>query len=147
MRLNHLRALAVGVTSPQPKSDISDFGQLMVPNSGKPEFGWGEVRSRLRDPGEGARPPNRTAAPSPGMCAQGAPIPTSPLRGEVKSGCVNFVGNALVCITSPRSPTAFRLSTRRNRTSSVLHDTTPSSPAGDSAQPPNPRPLLIRFSP
>ena len=30
-------------TSPQPKSDISDFGQLIVPNSGKPEFGWGEV--------------------------------------------------------------------------------------------------------
>jgi hypothetical protein len=24
----------------QPKSDISDFGQLGVPNSGKPEFGW-----------------------------------------------------------------------------------------------------------
>jgi phosphomethylpyrimidine synthase len=28
--------------SPQPKSDISDFGQSNVPNSGKPEFGWGE---------------------------------------------------------------------------------------------------------
>src|SRR6266478_4297562 len=28
--------------SPQPKSDISDFGHLRVPNSGKPEFGWGE---------------------------------------------------------------------------------------------------------
>jgi hypothetical protein len=24
----------------QPKSDISDFGQLGMPNSGKPEFGW-----------------------------------------------------------------------------------------------------------
>jgi hypothetical protein len=24
----------------QPTSDISDFGQLEVPNSGKPEFGW-----------------------------------------------------------------------------------------------------------
>ena len=24
----------------QPKSDVSDFGQLEVPNSGKPEFGW-----------------------------------------------------------------------------------------------------------
>ena len=24
----------------QPKSDLSDFGQLKVPNSGKPEFGW-----------------------------------------------------------------------------------------------------------
>jgi len=27
----------------QPKSDISDLGQLIVPNSGKPEFGRGEV--------------------------------------------------------------------------------------------------------
>ena len=27
----------------QPKSDISDLGQLYVPNSGKPEFGRGEV--------------------------------------------------------------------------------------------------------
>ena len=24
----------------QPKSDVSDFGQLKVPNSGKPELGW-----------------------------------------------------------------------------------------------------------
>jgi hypothetical protein len=24
----------------QPKSDISDFGHLRVPNSGKAEFGW-----------------------------------------------------------------------------------------------------------
>ena len=24
----------------QPKSDVSDFGQPEVPNSGKPEFGW-----------------------------------------------------------------------------------------------------------
>src|SRR2546425_1979800 len=32
--------------SPQPKSDISDFGQSKVPNSGKPEFGWGEGAHR-----------------------------------------------------------------------------------------------------
>ena len=32
----------------QPKSDISDFGPLKVPNSGKPEFGCEER-------GEGAR--------------------------------------------------------------------------------------------
>ena len=31
---------------PQPKSDISELGNLRVPNSGKPEFGW-----------EGGRPP------------------------------------------------------------------------------------------
>jgi hypothetical protein len=34
----------------QPKSDLSDFGQLKVPNSGKPEFG-GE-----REPTESAAP-------------------------------------------------------------------------------------------
>ena len=28
--------------SPLPKSDVSDFGQPAMPNSGKPEFGWGE---------------------------------------------------------------------------------------------------------
>jgi hypothetical protein len=28
--------------SPLPKSDISDFGRPEVPNSGEPEFGWGE---------------------------------------------------------------------------------------------------------
>ena len=27
---------------PQPKLDISDFGQSKMPNSGKPEFGCGE---------------------------------------------------------------------------------------------------------
>src|SRR5229473_1911161 len=70
MRLNHLRSLTVSVTSPRR----------------------GEVGSRLRDPGEGDRLPNASTAPSPGMRAQCAPIPTSPLRGEVKSGCVNLVG-------------------------------------------------------
>ncbi len=30
-------------TSPLPKSDVSDLGHFKVPNSGKPEFGWGEV--------------------------------------------------------------------------------------------------------
>ena len=30
---------SVGLPLPQPKSDISDFGPLNVPNSGKPEFG------------------------------------------------------------------------------------------------------------
>jgi len=33
-------------TSPQPKSDLSDFGQSKTPNSGKPEFGRGEVAAR-----------------------------------------------------------------------------------------------------
>ena len=38
----------------QPKSDLSDFGQLRMPNSGKPEFGWercacGEAASHQHD--------------------------------------------------------------------------------------------------
>src|SRR5215467_2493530 len=38
----------------QPKSDISDFGHSIVPNSGKPEFGCGESLPRL-DRGSPAR--------------------------------------------------------------------------------------------
>src|SRR5207344_392265 len=49
----HGRWSCAGFTSPRPKSDISDLGHFKVPNSGKPEFGWGEVGSRSRDPGEG----------------------------------------------------------------------------------------------
>jgi DNA helicase-2/ATP-dependent DNA helicase PcrA len=62
---------AAGVTSPQPKSDISDLGQSKVPNSGKPEFGWGEVEQS--DPGEGEQNYRESDPPSPHP---------SPLRGE-----------------------------------------------------------------
>ena len=34
----------ISVIPPQPKSDISDLGHLRVPNSGKPEFGWGGIK-------------------------------------------------------------------------------------------------------
>ena len=48
------RLRTVGATNsiipPQPKSDISDLGHLRVPNSGKPEFGWGGW-PRLARPG------------------------------------------------------------------------------------------------
>jgi hypothetical protein len=38
--MNHaLAARSVGSLS-QSKSDLSDFDQLKMPNSGKPEFGW-----------------------------------------------------------------------------------------------------------
>src|ERR1700730_6253324 len=53
-------------TSPQPNSDISDFGHFKVPNSGKPEFGWGEVgmgASCAPIPGEGASDPFRRLVP------------------------------------------------------------------------------------
>jgi len=46
----------ISVIPPQPKSDISDLGHLRVPNSGKPEFGWGGWPSEAR-PG-GAVMPN-----------------------------------------------------------------------------------------
>src|SRR5262249_49546540 len=49
---------ARSASSPQPKSDISDFGQLKAPNSGKPEFGGGEGW------GEGVTGP-RIVTPSP----------------------------------------------------------------------------------
>src|SRR6266436_10243639 len=49
-------------TSPQPKSDLSDFGQSKRPNSGKPEFGWGEVGARSA-PGEGGRIYRGNSAP------------------------------------------------------------------------------------
>jgi hypothetical protein len=40
-------ALSRFVPSPQPKSDLSDFGRLKAPNSGKPEFGRGEGAHRV----------------------------------------------------------------------------------------------------
>jgi DNA helicase II / ATP-dependent DNA helicase PcrA len=43
------------VTSPQSKSDLSDFDQSKTPNSGKPEFGRGEVDARSAS-GEGDSP-------------------------------------------------------------------------------------------
>jgi hypothetical protein len=36
----HERAANAACSLSQPKSDVSDFGRLRVPNSGKPEFGW-----------------------------------------------------------------------------------------------------------
>src|SRR6266436_9008509 len=65
-------------TSPQPKSDLSDFGQSKRPNSGKPEFGWGEVGARSA-PGEGGpvyRSIERSGPPHPN------PLPCGGLRGE-----------------------------------------------------------------
>jgi hypothetical protein len=59
--------------SPQPKSDISDFGQLLrVPNSGKPEFGRGEGAHRVRGAGSGS--PSRRCITAEraahGMCSR-----------------------------------------------------------------------------
>src|SRR3989442_12777145 len=55
-------ARAASSTSPQPKSDLSDFGQSKRPNSGKPEFGWGEGAHRARG----------TAADPLGRCWNGS---------------------------------------------------------------------------
>jgi LemA protein len=41
-------ASARGTLCPLPKSDISDFGHLMLTNSGKPEFVWARERSERR---------------------------------------------------------------------------------------------------
>ncbi len=68
---------AGALTSPQPKSDVSDFGHLKVPNSGKPEFGRGEVGSP-REPGEGK--------PSHAQSKQGAPLPAGGEREITGNG-------------------------------------------------------------
>jgi excinuclease ABC subunit B len=60
------------VTSPQPKSDLSDFGHSKVPNSGKPEFGRGEVDDAKRRRVRGSQP--LESAPSPAPSAR--PLPT-----------------------------------------------------------------------
>src|SRR5712672_381092 len=52
-------ASAASPTSPQPKSDLSDFGQSKIPNSGKPEFGRGEVDARSAS-GEAEQDDRRT---------------------------------------------------------------------------------------
>ena len=39
-RLRAARSGRLATLPLQPKSDVSDFGPLKVPNSGKPEFGW-----------------------------------------------------------------------------------------------------------
>ncbi len=65
--------------SPQPKSDLSDFGHSKAPNSGKPEFGRGEgAERRSREAGEGALRQH----PSPGRSLRSRP--PSPARGEGK---------------------------------------------------------------
>jgi hypothetical protein len=68
--------LASLATSPQPKSDISDLGQLIVPNSGKPEFERGEVNRVLGTLGEDLPHNERFAR-------RAAVSVTSPRRGEV----------------------------------------------------------------
>jgi PQQ-dependent catabolism-associated beta-propeller protein len=125
MRLNHLRALAVSVTSPR-RGEVQD--------------------SRLRDPGEGVRLPNGSAASSPGRCAQCAHIPTSPPElgftrvrhlkwpksdisdfgwGEVKSRGVNFVASVLgtgllVLIHAQASAFTAYVSNEKSNTISVI---------------------------
>ncbi len=42
------RAPQTRFTSPQSKPDVSDFGDLIMPNSGKPEFGWERERRSFR---------------------------------------------------------------------------------------------------
>src|SRR5207302_2335560 len=54
----------------QPKSDLSDFGRLMVPKSGKPDFGCKRGRGRMR-------PAHLTSPASPvGRERKRAPCPS-----------------------------------------------------------------------
>ena len=71
------------VPSPISKSDISDFDQVNLPNSGLPEFGRGEGGEPERsdgEPGEGLSLEDTWDAPSPDALRAS----TSPPRGEVK---------------------------------------------------------------
>jgi DNA helicase-2/ATP-dependent DNA helicase PcrA len=85
---------AAGSTSPQPKSDISDFGQSNVPNSGKPEFGWGEVDARSAS-GEGELDYRESRAPSPHP---------SPLRGEGAGPAAQLARATSTAAVEPRTP-------------------------------------------
>jgi DNA helicase-2/ATP-dependent DNA helicase PcrA len=67
-------------TSPQPKSDISDFGQLKVPNSGKPEFGGGEGAERSVWPRHSISSP-----PTPPLPASGARERTQSAASSVQT--------------------------------------------------------------
>jgi len=73
-----MRSTQLLFTSPLPKSDISDFGQLKVPNSRKPEFGWGEVgmgASCAPIPGEGVRNQHGAWPPHPDRASAIRPLP------------------------------------------------------------------------
>jgi tRNA pseudouridine55 synthase len=61
---------------PQPKSDVSDFGRSNMPNSGKPEFGSGEV-DEPTGPRE-ARPDDRLRSSGGGMGVIEHPLPNPP---------------------------------------------------------------------
>ncbi len=75
------------VTSPQPKSDLSDFGHSGEPNSGKPEFGRGEVDVRSAS-GEGdfsrservERPPHPGPLPASGERERTEPVARPTLK-------------------------------------------------------------------
>jgi hypothetical protein len=70
VRSNHGDATDAACSLSQPKSDISDFGHLLVTNSGKPEFVW--ERGGVRGFGLSVIYP-QPATPAP---------PPSPHRGE-----------------------------------------------------------------
>jgi hypothetical protein len=85
----------------QPKPDLSDFGRLKVPNSGRPEFGVGEgtmvgLRTRM---GEGFL----ESIPSPIVACSNIERP-SPARGE---GTITATTLALL-LTMSNSPSRSR---------------------------------------
>src|SRR5437868_5614221 len=55
---------AANSISPQPKSDLSDFGQSKRPNLGKPEFGWERSAHEVRRV-RGAGSLDRSGPPHP----------------------------------------------------------------------------------
>jgi HemY protein len=72
---------AASSTSPQPKSDISDFGHRRVPNSGKREVGRGEVAAQSAA-GEGDYRPTELSVTPP----HPNPLPASGERERTEFG-------------------------------------------------------------
>ncbi len=80
-------AVARKSTSPQSKSDISDFDHLIMPNSAIAEFGWRSIRANECSPGRLRRP-------------------TSPFQGEVKLWLSRSAANCLTPAPRHQRPQA-----------------------------------------
>jgi pyruvate dehydrogenase E2 component (dihydrolipoamide acetyltransferase) len=95
---------APSAPSPHPKSDLSDFGQSTVPNSGKPEFGRGEGW------GEGARADHvgtRTfASPLARRLAKDAGIDLARIPGSGPHG--RIIARDVEAAKSGKGPAAVR---------------------------------------
>ena len=80
----HGGATAAAGSLSHPKSDVSDFGRLIMPNSGKPEFGW----ERGYDLSIDSPPLTPTLSPM----GRGSPAvpPSESVRNKARANAVDF---------------------------------------------------------